>query len=386
MIPPPEYSAIEHLARICCPPGADWRDVLMGMTAAFDASGDESSQLVMVVAGFISSAKHWEDFSGKWLARLKDDGLSYMHMNEFAHSTVQFANGWKDNRKRREALLGDLMSIIKSHTYRKFGIVVTNDTFRATITSETQKDWHLNAYSLAGRGCAKQVNEWAMEERYGSPIELVFEKGDQGAGKLHHRLVEDGYQAPVFKPKKDELTPEGVLIPAFVPLQAADFLAYEIFLEVTRMIQGSEMEQRWGMNEFENMLGYIGAYEVVDLKELQDMVNLSKRLDEWAISIGLLYRDGKGRLCQDAKVRSCKLDSFTWGRVTSDSGKPMVEPICLQHRSSRIAVDQRGEEVTVTCKPVDGSQHQLGACKVRMFLQEQAQATQGLGRHYRQRL
>ncbi len=346
----------------------------MGMVCAFDASGDEASQLIMVVAGFISSAGDWADFSKLWVERLQRDGLSYMHMKEYAHSTGQFAHGWKGDGKRRDALLADLMSIIKSHAYRKFGIVVRNDTFRATVSSETQKDWHLNAYSLAGRSCAKQVNQWAMEEKYRSPIELVFEKGDQGAGKLHHRLVEDGYGAPSFKPKKDEVTPEGLAIPSFVPLQAADFLAYEIFLEVTRDIRGSEIPQRWGMNQFEGMLGDIGTYKVEDLSQFQDMVDLTKKLDEWAISVGLLYRDSQGRLCQDVKVKSCKLDSFTWGVVTSDSGKPVAMPVCLHHRSSRIVPQEVSGTVTFTCKPVGGGQHELGACEVSVFLQEQAQA------------
>jgi hypothetical protein len=133
---------------------------------------------------------------------------------------------------------------------------VTNETFRSTISSETQKDWHLNSYSLAGRSCAKQVNEWAMEERYRSPIDLVFAEGDVGASLLNERLIEDGYQAPDFKPTKDRMTPEGALIPAFVPLQAADFLAYELFLEVTSILNGDTRYQpRWGLIEFLRMSG-----------------------------------------------------------------------------------------------------------------------------------
>ena len=358
--------------------GWNWEEVLMGMTAAFDASGDESSQLIIVVAGFISSAGDWVDFSKRWTERLQEDGISYMHMKEFAHSVGQFSSGWKGDKGRRNALLGDLMNIIKSNTYRKFGVVVVNETFRKTVSAKIQEDWHLNAYSLAGRGCAKGVNEWATEERYKGPIDLVFEEGDAGASLLHKRLVEDGYQAPIFKPKKNRLTPQGILLPAFVPLQAADFLAYELFLEVTRMMQDSEIGQRWGMHEFDTMLGSIGTYTVEDLKKFQEMASLTEQLDEWSISTGLLYRDKKGRLCRDVKVKSCKLDSFTWGKVTSDSGNTLIEPICFEHRSSRINVLQQGENVSVTCKPIDGGKHQLGACKSDIFLREQAQATQDL--------
>jgi hypothetical protein len=315
----------------------------MGMIAAFDASGDECSQLILVVAGFISSAGDWEDFSKKWLDRLQRDGIKYMHMKEYAHSTGQFADGWKGNKPRRDALLGDLMDILSSHTYRKFGMVITNETFRNSISAETQKEWHLNAYSLAGRSCAKQINEWAMEERYRSPIELVFEKGDIGSGKLHARLVEDGYQAPSFKPKKDEFTPEGVLIPAFVPLHAADFLAYELFLEVTRIAKGdTEHAPRWAFLEFYRKVGDIGTYKIDDLKRFQSMVDLTKTVDEWALSKGLLKKDEQGRLYREIKTKTCTLPLFVWGKVYSDSGMSMTAPVCLSHRPSRILWEKSG--------------------------------------------
>ncbi|MGB9488269.1 MAG: hypothetical protein WCD04_19420, partial [Terriglobia bacterium] len=57
----------------------------MGMfTTAFDASGHESDQLIMVVAGFISSVDDWTDFSKKWKERLAEDGLEYFHTKEFS--------------------------------------------------------------------------------------------------------------------------------------------------------------------------------------------------------------------------------------------------------------------------------------------------------------
>jgi hypothetical protein len=244
----------------------------MGMVAVFDASGTETDTSIMVVAGFVSSAREWNKFSPKWAGRLKRDGLKHMHMKEFAHSTGQFVEGWRGNEKRRRALLFDLMQLVKHHVDYKFGVIVTNETFRNILSPETKEEWDLNVYSLAGRCCALQVNEWATKRDFKFPIKLVFEKGDPHAGKLHHRLVEDGYQAPAFEPKKDERTPQGVLIPAFIPLQAADFLAYEIYLEVDRIAKGDNIHpKRWALTEFDKMPGDIGTWKEEDLKRLQLM-------------------------------------------------------------------------------------------------------------------
>lgn len=344
----------------------------MGLVAAFDAAGDEASQLIIVVAGFISSAADWDEFSKRWSARLRDDDLSYMHMAEFAHSTGQFKEGWKGKETRRKKLLFDLMELIRSHVYHKFGIVVANDTFRNNLSRQTMEEWHLNAYSLAGRSCVKQINEWLAGEKWKTSVDLVFEKGDSGAGKLHARLVEDGCRAPVFKAKK-----------AYAPLQAGDFLAYEVFLEVTRMMQGSEIPQRWGLTEFERIQGDIGTYKIEDLQEFQRMVDLTKTLDDWAVSAGLLLRDGQGRLCRINERLACKLELFVWASLGSESGTSMASPVCPTHRDNDacISVSQSEAEVVVSCQPKGGAQHILGRCAVEAFRDEQRLATEKIEAH-----
>jgi len=66
--------------------GRNWPTILMAMLAAFDASGHESDQPVLVVAGFVSSAKDWDEFSAKWLERLRADDLPYFQASQFANS------------------------------------------------------------------------------------------------------------------------------------------------------------------------------------------------------------------------------------------------------------------------------------------------------------
>lgn len=52
----PAYSAIEHIAPICCL--QNWRDALMAMlTTGFDVSYDEPKKRFLVMCGFLSDAE-----------------------------------------------------------------------------------------------------------------------------------------------------------------------------------------------------------------------------------------------------------------------------------------------------------------------------------------
>lgn len=99
------------------------------MVAVFDASGKED-QRRLVLAGFISKAKDWQSFHTLWIERLREDGLEYFHMVDFAASQGQF-KGWRNSESRRRKLLADLMDLISSHVYRKFGCVIENGQFYA---------------------------------------------------------------------------------------------------------------------------------------------------------------------------------------------------------------------------------------------------------------
>jgi len=152
-----------------------WITVPAKLVAAFDASGKEESACV-VVAGFISSHKDWQAFDTAWTSRLKEDGLEYFRMAEFAGSRQQF-DGWKGNEERRQQLFGDLMEIIKSHVYRQFASIIIMDGWDKLSVGNKQ-EYSLNAYVLAARSCAARVRDWQKAENFKSPTGYAFEDGD----------------------------------------------------------------------------------------------------------------------------------------------------------------------------------------------------------------
>jgi hypothetical protein len=242
----------------------DWRaSRLVALAGYFDAAGHEADQKFVVVAGFISSPDDWIDFDRLWRARLAKDGLEYFHATEFAHSVLQF-DGWRDQKDKRIALSSDLMDIIRSHAYEKFGCVVVNRVLAEEMSEETKKEFLINAYSLGGRSCAADVRTW--QRSWGGKFvpELVFEDGDIGKGFLRNTLLRDGFAEPLFRPKKDQVTDDGLIIPALTPLQAADWLAYEVFLATK-----AKRVKRWPMEQFLLKHGSIGIYAPHNMKTLE---------------------------------------------------------------------------------------------------------------------
>ena len=151
-----EYSPLYHLATIVCPPWMDREKVLFVMlTFAFDAAGDESTEY-LTVAGFASSMADWDGFTDKWQSRLQRDNIEFFRAVDANSFRGPFKH-WRDLPERnqlRRALFADLMDLIKSHAYRKFGCIIHNKQFRSS-NNEARSNFVESAYSLAARTLRK---------------------------------------------------------------------------------------------------------------------------------------------------------------------------------------------------------------------------------------
>lgn len=255
------------------PPKNKLKTVPAKLVAAFDAAGKEESE-VLVVAGFISSQEDWAAFDVEWRARLKNDGLDYFHMVDFAGSRKQFANGWKNDEKRRQNLFADLIGIIKGRAYRKFASAIEMRTFNR-LSDANKKQYALNAYVLAARSCATDVRIWQEKEHFQPATAYVFEDGDDGRGKMIQRFLNDNLPIPHFKPKKDGIKDDGTEIKAYTPLQAADILCYELLKLHRHVLSGKPVQKfRYGLAQLLRMPGEPGYYSP------ENMVELNRKLDK----------------------------------------------------------------------------------------------------------
>jgi hypothetical protein len=237
------------------------------LTASFDASGQESNQPFVVVAGFISSTEDWSEFTQRWMERIQRDKILSFHAAACENNTDEFW-AWKDKRIEKIKLKEDLIEIIQSCTHRLFTSTVEMKSL-ATLSHENRLQYGLRAYALAGRTCAARVREWSSSWGSRYVPELVFEQGDPGSKGLEIRLLEDGFSQPNFRPTRDKKTKGELIIPGFIPLQAADFLAYEVFLAHKTL-----SDSRWELRGLLRKPGPLGTYTINSLNELDQILSL----------------------------------------------------------------------------------------------------------------
>jgi hypothetical protein len=261
----------------------------MGALAiACDASGSKGSPY-LTVAGFVSSVADWTSFSEQWTARLKADGIEYFHAMDTPQfrGTLQHWHDREDRIKLREALFQDLMDILVSHVYYYCGCVVINKKIDL-VDEELRDTFRLSAFSLAGLSCERQIRKYLLTEWKHCtkmPVELVFEDGDANFGHLNQWLSSNTGVLPITRRfKKDTAQSDGIIIPGFVPLQAADWLAYELGLLYRHYCEGklkSPSNIRWPMRQFLRLKGDARSYESENIKDVETKFKTLENNPDW---------------------------------------------------------------------------------------------------------
>jgi len=170
------------------------------LTAVYDMSMD-SRKAFLSVGGFVCSAVGWTEFDRKWRDRLAQEGLSHFQMAEFADSVGAF-EPFKKQEERRQGLLKDLLGIIASHAYRKFGATVEVEAEDQEFFDRNKLEYSPDALALAGKLACGQALLWARAERFPVP-EFVFGRTYLGRRKLTEQIRALTGLMPAFKPEKN---------------------------------------------------------------------------------------------------------------------------------------------------------------------------------------
>jgi hypothetical protein len=214
-----EYSAVRHICvGVWFNRSLDERLLLM-YESYFDNSGDRAS---IIVAGWAASAEKWLSFEDGWRKHLALYNLPYFHMKEFGKNGV-FAHAWGDDRQRYCDFLQGCAAIIKKHV--NFGISrgVFLDEYDAANLECGIKFKVGPAYSTCGALAASRAQKRGISADFEAAyIRHHFDDPGKNKGKAElDRLFESmGLPTnPQFEKGEKDKKP--------IPLQAADFLAWE---------------------------------------------------------------------------------------------------------------------------------------------------------------
>ncbi len=203
---------------------------MSNLVAYFDESGTHEDSDHVAVAGFIGFASAWVDFCARWQLALNDFGLSYFHMTDFANRVKPYDTWLEETRRSR---LSRLLNIIDANVIGSVGFSVPKKSFES-ICSPKAKEICGGAYGLAAIACFLDLGNIFAYMPPSDEVTYVFERGSKGAEQIrkvfqsNRELSEQRKKYRLgslrFEDKRD-----------YLPLQAADILAYEIYKESQRM-------------------------------------------------------------------------------------------------------------------------------------------------------
>jgi hypothetical protein len=190
--------------------------------AYFDSSGTERDEWIIVTAGVVATEQKWSRFEQRWGAVLAKEGVTQFHMQEFAHAKGEFAS-WKGDEPRRAAFLAALVREVKRGVNKSFIHGVVLPDYRELDRQYQLTETVGGPYSLSQFGCLYVAYRWLMAKKNPHDRAATFvERGDTGIPGFRRYLKSQHLPEPAFIPKVE---PNSGKI--WVPLQAADLIAYE---------------------------------------------------------------------------------------------------------------------------------------------------------------
>jgi hypothetical protein len=205
---------------------------MLMLNTYLDETGHSKDELQKFVgmAGLIAPEAYWTYLEGEWKGILRFFNIPYFHMKEFAHSEGVF-KGWKGDEPRRRDLYGVLLKTITLAEARPIGSIVPMDIFRK-LTKE-QQGFFTDPYYLCFQGCITYLEEYLKVVSREETIALImseqmeFKNFAQELFDFIRREFEFAQRidSPVFRDMR-----------RIVPLQAADIVAFELYMEYERRL------------------------------------------------------------------------------------------------------------------------------------------------------
>jgi hypothetical protein len=200
------------------------------LKAYIDNSGEEDDpqHKVCSMAGYITTAKKWRKFEKLWKQTLIMYKVPYLHMKEFAHYKPPFDTFWdkelKKEKSERKAFLQALINIMEETNLS--GII---STIRLADFKKFNEDRGLcldvHAFNLYV--CMFIISTTWQNK----PVEIIIDRINK-SGKMMDKAKEyaetDIFLAGYTDNVQLSVLAKGFTFREIVPIQVADFLAWEI--------------------------------------------------------------------------------------------------------------------------------------------------------------
>jgi hypothetical protein len=239
-----------------------------------DASGNDHDTPLCLIGGWYNSASNWSAFATEWKPFLLKHDIPYLHQTK---SKDPRADQWK-GKPRWDAIRDEAIDIIERSGAISTAYWTLSADFSAHMQERMQRGYsQRECFAFNGFGFIANVQRACMDRRVSMP-EFVFESsGKPEQDALRNALTGTGLPEPIFR-SKTETDPER----AVVALQAADFLAYELF-RGWKSIMNSDPTDRPFLRRFEKMVPHEWGHSTREmLDRLIDRTEIQLELERIA--------------------------------------------------------------------------------------------------------
>lgn len=226
----------------------------MPLTAYFDETGHSRDPQVNFagMAGLVASVDKWRAFESDWAVLLKENNIPSLHMKEFAHYKGPF-EGWDEVRRQR--FLKQVVDIILATEGMPIGAVVDLRVYRQLEVRARER--LLNPYYLCLNHCVHGAviyglfdpSKWEQGKPFtysGEKVNLVFDQNHEFGGMVP-LLMSRLEKPPLYNGQVGDYTFSSMR--KQIPLQAADFIAYELGRTLKNLLAGRPPIYSWGLDQ-----------------------------------------------------------------------------------------------------------------------------------------
>jgi hypothetical protein len=193
-----------------------------------DSERDDEEHNVSAVAGCVGTEAQWERFERSWASSvLERFDLDYMHMKEVKNSEGKFAR-FRDEHEARE-LAKAIIAVIANSDIRPFGSVTRTRDLRRFNRGHSQS---LNGYSLNIYACMRLIRQIYGDGRLepADHVEMILDriaKPEQAIATARAYAATNSLFPDMADFVLPMALPKANLAKHVLPLQAADFIAWE---------------------------------------------------------------------------------------------------------------------------------------------------------------
>lgn len=205
----------------------------------FDDSGKESdpSNRLVCMAGYLAVDDYWEQFGPQWYHHLLKHGVSCFHMKELIPRQGEF----KDlTLEKRDELLLDCVKVIKENELIGFGVGVDAEAWRLLPDALTKSSG--NAQEFCFLRIIRLIIERLKRVSPNEKLALIFDCDQEFAARRFKQFSKLRERPEI----REHLASIAFCDPRlYIPLQAADFLAWETRKELIQKALGFDSTERF---------------------------------------------------------------------------------------------------------------------------------------------